>query len=411
MNQRLKDAMKRLRAIGLGFCVLVTLILGAFYLMYPREWSDFLQVMVLVKRDYQEPLSIGRMLDGAIAGLAGSANDPYTYFLTPERNRTVAMSAQGLTGAIGVTVNGEKEVRDRLVIREIRPDSGADRAGLQVEDAILRIEDTLVEDLSVDEAVAMIRGEPDTVVRLLIARAGEAEKEYRVMRSSTVPVETVQAGILKEEYLPGYRIGYVFIDYFAANSAEMFSELLDTLLEEGAQAMVVDLRYNSGGDVGATVKIAGRLLPDGELMRLNMRESEQVFTIKNANPVRIPYAVLINGGSASASEILAGAVQDRQAGLLIGTRSYGKGSVQSLYNLPTGSGLRVTEGRYYLPSGRSIDGEGIEPDYIVENDEGEEEDRQMLAALAFLKDIIEGDETLESILHASTRAAIAGAGQ
>ncbi|MCL2166691.1 MAG: S41 family peptidase [Clostridiales bacterium] len=403
MNQRLKDAMKRLRAIGLGFCVLVTIILGVLYLMYPREWSDFLQVMVLVKRDYQEPLSIGRMLDGAIAGIAGSANDPYTYFLPPERNRAVAMSAQGLTGAIGVTVNGEKEVKDRLIIREIRPDSGADRAGLRVEDAILRIEDTLVEDLSVDEAVAMIRGEPDTAVRLLIARAGEAEKEYRVMRSSTVPVETVQAGILKDEYLPGYRIAYIFIDYFAANSAEMFSDLLDTVLEEGAQAMVIDLRYNSGGDVGATVKIAGRLLPDGELMRLNMRESEQVFTIKNADPVRIPYAILINGGSASASEILAGAVQDRQAGILVGTRSYGKGSVQSLYNLPTGSGLRVTEGRYYLPSGRSIDGEGIDPDYIVENDEEDEDDRQMSAALAFLKDIIDGAETLESILRASPR--------
>jgi len=279
----------------------------------------------------------------------------------------------------------------------------------------------------------MIRGEPDTFVKLLIAREGEEDKEYSVKRSTTIPVQTVQAGFLREEYVPGYRIAYIFIDYFAGNSGEMFGELLDELLEDGAQALIIDLRFNGGGDVAATAKIAGRLLPNGELMRLVLRQEEQIFRIQDADPVKIPYVLLVNGGSASASEILAGVVQDNEAGLLVGTRTYGKGSVQSLYNLPTGSGLRVTEGKYYLPGGRCIDGEGILPDYVVEKSivteepaeenpketpnapserppgdaedgdesEGEAEDidEQIQKAVDLLKEIIDGAETVETLLE------------
>ncbi|MPN59522.1 hypothetical protein SDC9_207243 [bioreactor metagenome] len=146
------------------------------------------------------------------------------------------------------------------------------------------------------------------------------------------------------------------------------------------------------------MQIAGRLLPDGEVMKLAMRDAEQRFTIQGANPIDIPYIILVNGGSASASEILAGAIQDREGGVLVGTRTYGKGSVQSVYTLLSGSGLRVTEGRYYLPSGRSIDGEGILPDYLVENDPALEEDRQLQKALSLLKDVFEGKETLDTLL-------------
>jgi carboxyl-terminal processing protease len=368
--------------------------------LHPRETVDFVQVLYLVKKDFREPLSVGAMLDGAIAGIAKSAQDPYTYFLTPDSNRAVAMSSQGLTGAIGVTVGNEKEMGDRLVIKAVQPGTGAAKAGLQAGDAILQVEDTPVRDLTVDEAVAMIRGAPGTAIRLLIAREGEEEKEYLVNRSVTIPVETVQTGFLKDDYLPGYRVAYMFIDYFAGNTGEMFEAQLDGMLAEGAQALIIDLRYNGGGDVAAAAQIAGRLLPDGELMRLGMRDSEQIFRIKEANPVSIPYVLLVNGGSASASEILAGAVQDREGGLLVGVRTYGKGSVQSLYNLFTGSGLRVTEGRYYLPSGRCIDGEGILPDYVVEKNE-DEEDNQLGAALALVKELLDGAETLETLLAKS----------
>ena len=373
--------------------------------MYPRECMDFIQVMYLVKKDFREPLDAGRMLDGAIAGLADSAGDPYTYYLTPDRNRAVAISAQGYTGAIGVTVDNEKVREDRLMIKEVRPDSGAAAAGLRPDDAILRIEDRLVAELTTDEAVAMIRGEPDTWVRLLIAREGEEDKEYKVKRSSTITLETVQGGLLKDDYMPGRNIAYLYIDYFAGNSWQLFDELLDGMLEDGAEALIIDLRYNGGGDVASTAKIAGRLLPEGELMKLVMRNAEQVFYVQHADPVDIPYVILVNGASASASEILSGAVQDRQSGVLVGTRTYGKGSVQSLYNLSTGSGLRVTEGRYYLPGGRCIDGEGIEPDFVIESggDDEEGEDVQLTAALALIKPILEGKETVGSTLAKSPR--------
>jgi len=389
---------KNLINICLTVCVIVTLVVATAFVMYPRECADFIQVMYLLKKDFREPLGVGRMLDGAIAGLAESANDHYTYYLTPERNRIVAMASQGYTGAIGVTVDGDKVMEDRLVIREVRPDSGAAQAGLKADDGILRVEDTPVRELTVDEAVAMIRGEPDTWVRLLIAREGEEDKEYRVKRTATITLETVQAGILKEDYLPGRRVAYIYIDYFAGNTWQLFDELLDEMLEDGAEALIIDLRYNGGGDVAATSRIAGRLLPDGVLMKLALRESEQVFYIRDADPIDIPYAILVNGGSASASEILAGAVQDGRAGLLIGTRTYGKGSVQSLYDLATGSGLRVTEGRYYLPGGRCIDGEGIIPDFVADIDDADEKDSQIAAAIELLRRILDGEDTVESLL-------------
>ena len=409
------DGKKSLVRLFLAFCVLVTLGVSLLFTFYPRQLADFFQVLYLVRKDFREPLSISHMLDGAITGLADSAGDKYTYYLTPDRNRRASMAARGETGAIGVTVGGEKEADGTLIIREIKPDSGAAAAGLHIGDAILRVGDMDMTELTVDEAVAMIRGEPDTFVRLLIAREGEEDREYSVKRSTTIAVETVQAGFLKDDYLPGYQIAYIFIDYFASNSGGMFEELLDEMLEGGAQALIIDLRYNGGGDVAATVQIAGRLLPNGELMRLGLRNDEQIFRIQRGNPIDIPYAILVNGGSASASEILAGAVQDGESGLLIGTRTYGKGSVQSLYDLPTGSGLRVTEGRYYLPSGRCIDGEGIIPDFIVENpiygeglagvsgapgDVSDEEDRdvQLQTALDLLKEVIDGTETIASLL-------------
>jgi carboxyl-terminal processing protease len=389
---------KSLAVVGLTFCVLTTLAAGALFIMHPRQWIDFAQVLFLVKQDFREVMDTGSMLDGAIAGLAEAAEDKYTYYLTPERNKMVAMSAQGLTGGIGVTIASVKEEEDRLLIREVRADSGAAAAGLRPEDAILRIDDTLVKDLTVDEAVALVRGEPETYVRLLIARADEEDKEYSVRRTNTITLDTVQAGFLKEEYLPGHKTAYMLIDYFARNSGDLFNELLDDLLTEGAECLILDLRYNGGGDVGATMQIAGRLLPDGEVMKLVMRDTEQLFTIREARPIEIPYVVLVNGGSASASEILAGAIQDREGGVLVGSRTYGKGSVQSIYTLLSGGGLRVTEGLYYLPSGRLIDGQGILPDYPVENDPALEEDRQLQEALALLQDILEGKETVSRLL-------------
>jgi len=399
----MKQILKGLRSLFLILCVIVTLCLAVAYFAFPRELTDFAQVMYYMKKDFREPLGVGRMLDGATAGIAGSANDIYTYYLTPDQNKRVAMSTQGLTGAVGITVNGVKEKEDRLIIREVRPDSGAARAGLRVDDAILRVEDKLISDLTVDEAVAMIRGEPNTFVSLLIEREGEAQKEYSVQRLSTIAVETVQSGLLMDKYAPGYKIGYIYIDYFAQNTSAMFDEHLDSLLEEGAQALVIDLRFNGGGDVWATQRVAGRLLPDGPLMKLKCRDSEEEFLISGAKPIEIPYVLLVNGASASSSEILAGAVQDRQGGLLVGARTYGKGSVQLLYVLKTGSGLRVTEGRYYLPGGKSIDGLGINPDFIVESNTENGGDAQLEKAVSLLTDQIDGKETLASILASKSK--------
>jgi carboxyl-terminal processing protease len=383
----MKKVLKVIGAVILIFCVLFTSVFGAVAVAYPRQVLDFFEVMVHIKQDFLEPITLGALIDGATVGLTEAADDAYTYYLDPETNKTVSLSNAGKTGGIGVTVEGIKSAEDRLVIREVAPDSGAQAAGLLPQDAILRVEDQWVKDMSVEQTISLVRGEPGTTVRLLIHREGQEDREYTVERTNMLALETVVGGIMKETYLPGHKIGYIAIGSFAQNSHELFDELLDQLLEDGVEALILDLRNNGGGDVAATTKIAGRLMPNGELIRLKLRGGlSQSFQIVNANPIKIPLVVLVNGGSASASEILSGAIQDNKTGTLVGTRTYGKGSVQNVYTLLTGAGLRVTEGKYLLPSGRSIDGVGVEPDYVVEYDPQAEQDAQLDKAVELLKE-------------------------
>jgi carboxyl-terminal processing protease len=401
----LKSFFKNIVGLALTVCVIISLTVTAFFAMYPREWVDFIQVMYFVNKGFKEPIPVGTMLEGAIAGLAGSAGDRHTFYLPPERNMRRLMATQGLTGAIGVTIDSTKQAEDRIIIREVRPNSGAAAAGLWPEDAILQIDDRLVDGLTVDECVALIRGAPDTYVSLLVAREGEAEKTYVVKRTATITIETVMAGFLKDELTGADKIGYISIDYFARNTGDAFDESLDFLLEEGAQGLILDVRFNGGGDVLSTAQVAGRLLPGGELMTLARRDSSQLYSIYRPNPISIPYVILINGASASASEILAGAVQDGARGLLVGTGTFGKGSVQQIYTLLSGSGLNVTEGLYSLPSGRLIEGEGIEPDFLVASDPAGETDPQLQKAVELMKDIIAGRETVQTLLAKSDRQA------
>lgn len=381
----MKKILKGVGSVLLAFCVLVTGAVGAVTVVYPRQMVDFVEVMYHVKQDFLEPVTLGTLIDGATQGITEAVKDSHTYYLDPEANRLMMLNNMGQTGGIGVTIDGTKESEDRLIIREITPDSGAKAAGLKPGDAILKVDDTWIKDLTVDQAIAMVRGEPDTTVRLLIHREGEEDKEYVVKRSIMLNVETVIGGILKEDYLKGHKLGYIAIGSFAQNSPDMFEEILTQLEDEKIEALILDLRNNGGGDVNATVKIASRLLPNGELLRLVMRGGvSESFQITESRQIKVPLVVLVNGGSASASEILSGAIQDGKAGILVGTRTYGKGSVQNVYNLLTGSGLRVTEGKYLLPSGRCIDGTGIDPDYVVEADETGETDPQLDKAVELI---------------------------
>lgn len=381
----MKKILKGVGSVLLAFCVLVTGAVGAVTVVYPRQMVDFVEVMYHVKQDFLEPVTLGTLIDGATQGITEAVKDSHTYYLDPEANRLMMLNNMGQTGGIGVTIDGTKESEDRLIIREITPDSGAKTAGLKPGDAILKVDDTWIKDLTVDQAIAMVRGEPDTTVRLLIHREGEEDKEYVVKRSIMLNVETVIGGILKEDYLKGHKLGYIAIGSFAQNSPDMFEEILTQLEDEKIEALILDLRNNGGGDVNATVRIASRLLPNGELIRLVMRGgASESFQITESRQIKLPLVVLVNGGSASASEILSGAIQDGKAGILVGTRTYGKGSVQNVYNLLTGSGLRVTEGKYLLPSGRCIDGTGIDPDYVVEADETGETDPQLDKAVELI---------------------------
>jgi len=383
----MKKVLKGIGAVILAFCVLVTGVFGAVAVAYPREVMDFFSVMYYIKRDFLEPVTLGTLIDGATEGLAKAVDDPHTYYMDPETYRMVYLSNSGKTGGIGITVEGVKSQEDVLIIKEVSPDSGAQAAGLKPGDGILRVDDAWVKDMTVDQIISMVRGEPGTTVRLLIRREGEEDKEYVVNRTNMLDLETVVGGVMKEDYLPGHKLGYIAISNFARNSYQLFDDLLNQLLEEGVEGLILDLRNNGGGDVAATIKIAGRLMPDGELMRLVLRNGvNQSFRIVDADPVDLPLVVLVNGGSASASEILAGAIQDNERGVLIGTLTYGKGSVQNVYSLLTGAGLRVTEGKYLLPSGRSIDGVGIEPDIVVEYDREAEKDAQLEAAIQWMSE-------------------------
>ncbi|AJE03177.1 S41 family peptidase [Geobacter pickeringii] len=325
----------------------------------------FTDVLAIVKKSYVEEVDTKKLIYGAINGMLASL-DPHSSFMPPDTYKEMKIDTKGSFGGLGIEIT----IKDGIltVISPIE-DTPAFRAGIKSGDQILKIEDRFTKDMSIMDAVKRMRGPKGTKVTLTVMREGfDKPKDYTLVRD-VIQVKSVRFKTLDNGY------GYVRIAQFQEKTDDDLAKALSALKgENGGQlkGLVLDLRNDPGGLLDQAVRVADHFIEDGLIVYTEGREkdSKMKFSAKKAGTEpNYPMVVLINGGSASASEIVAGALQDHKRAVVMGTQSFGKGSVQTIIPLSDESGLRLTTARYYTPSGRSIQAKGITPDITVERAE------------------------------------------
>lgn len=344
-----------------------------------KSLETFSNVLSLIQKNYVESVDTTDVLQGAIRGMLSSL-DPHSSYLKPDDFKELKLETKGSFTGIGIEIT----IRDS-VLTIVSPIEGTpgDKAGLQAGDKIIKIGKEFTKDLTLMEAVKQLRGPKKTKVTISIHREGWGElKEYTIVRD-VIPLHSVKYKVLD----PGY--AYIRISNFQSKTTKDFKAALRDLTSKGRIAgLVLDLRNNPGGLLAQSVKVADVFISQGVIVSTKGRVKEQ-NTIYNARPSSkkydFPIVVLVNEGSASASEIVAGALQDHKKALIVGTQTFGKGSVQTIIPMTNGAGLRLTTARYYTPSGRSIQAKGIEPDIIIEKIVPVEKDKDKKAR-SFLRE-------------------------
>ncbi len=323
-----------------------------------EELRTFSEVFGRIKRDYVEPVSDKKLLEGAIKGMLAEL-DPHSTYLDGEHFKELKEGTTGQFGGLGIEVTMENGF-----VKVVSPidDTPAQRAGVKAGDLIVRLDDKPVKGMSLTEAVKIMRGEPGTDIELTIIREGEeAPLKIKITRA-IIKVKSVKQKLLEKDF------GYVRISSFQSRTGENLIEAIEKLKTENKgnlKGLVLDLRNNPGGVLNAAVDVSDAFLDKGLIVytKGRIKNAEMRF---NAEPDDIvngaPIVVLINAGSASASEIVAGALQDHHRAVIMGEKSFGKGSVQTILPTSNGGAVKLTTARYYTPSGRSIQAEGIEPD-------------------------------------------------
>lgn len=367
-------------AVGLIAATFFTTLGGLYYLLNVGSGDaastlKFVRALQIIKSRYVEEVPMDTLMTGAIKGMVGSLGDPHSIYMDPKLYKEFMIETEGSFGGVGIVV-GVKE-KMLTVVSPIEGTPG-DLAGIKNGDLILQIDGKDTKDMALDEAVNKIRGPEGSQVVLTIKR-GDQVKDYTLTRTN------IQIKTISGKMLPG-NIGYIRLAMFNENTGADFIKQYQELESAGMKAVVLDLRDNPGGLLEESVKVAGKFVPRGPVVSVVMRDGHRETHTSSLDAVKYPVAVLVNGGSASASEIVAGAIQDTQAGTLVGTKTYGKGSVQTLMRIDNGA-IKLTIAKYLTPNDRSINGIGIEPDVIIEQQlNGEAEtDIQLNKALEIVK--------------------------
>ena len=321
-----------------------------------------------------------KLFYGAMKGVVGATGDPYTRFVEPEQLKEESIEMEGQYGGLGIYI-GQKD-RKTLVISPIEG-TPADRAGLKPMDEIVKVGDKVIVGMDQNEVVKMLRGPAKTKVRIWVRRNGKDQLlKFDLVR------EVVRIKSARMEMLPGGS-AYIRLVHFNQKSGAELQEAIRTAESKNAKGILLDLRNNPGGLLNAAVDVASLFLDGGLVvgMKGRVEKANDTLYADSGKNTRLPAVVLINEGSASASEIVAGALQDRKRAVLVGKKSFGKGSVQTLFNLPDGAGMYVTIARYYTPSGKVIDHVGLVPDVKVEGEPQRDlkKDKQVPKGLAILK--------------------------
>ena len=333
-----------------------------------KNLEVFSNILSIVQQNYVDDIDSRETIEGAIKGMLTSL-DPHSSYLKPDDFKELQVETKGSFSGIGIEITIKD---DMLTVVSPIEDTPAFKAGIEAGDRIIKIEGQATKDMSLLEAVKELRGEKGSEVTISIHREGMLDlQDYTIVRD-VIPIYSVRSRVLE----PGY--GYIRITNFQRNTAQDLQISLGDFIKEGPlKGMVLDLRNNPGGLLDSSVKIVDIFLDEGIIVSTKGRLLDQNMEFSahsSAFKYDFPIVILINGGTASASEIVAGALQDHKRALILGTQSFGKGSVQTIIPMADGAGLRLTTARYYTPNGTSIQATGITPDVLVPKIVAAEED-------------------------------------
>ncbi len=323
-----------------------------------EDLRTFTEIFAKIKNDYVEPVEDKTLLENAIRGML-SGLDPHSAYLIPEDYRELQAGTSGEFGGLGIEVGMEDGF-----VKVIAPidDTPAKRAGVEAGDLIIRLDETPVKGMTLAEAVKIMRGKPGTDITLTVVREGEDKPLKITITRAVIKITSVKSEMIE----PGY--GYLRITQFQSRTGESVRDQVAKLKKSSGgelKGLVLDLRSNPGGVLSAAVSVSDAFLKKGIIVYTEGRLDDAKLKF-NAKPTDVlegaPMVVLVDGGSASASEIVAGALQDHKRAIVMGDKTFGKGSVQTILPMENGSALKLTTARYYTPSGRSIQAKGIEPD-------------------------------------------------
>ena len=361
----------RHRAWYLAPAILLTLLIGIFLgkgwerTGYATEAYEelraFSEVLTKVQKHYVEPVKVKDLVQGAIRGML-STLDPHSAYMTPDMYKEIQVETKGEFGGVGIQI-GIKD--NRLTV--IAPIEGtpAHRAGIKAGDHITKVNDDATKDLTLMDAVRKMRGPKGTKVALTVRRQGNPEPLVFELVRDIIKIRSVRSEVIED------KIGYIRVSQFQESTGKDLGKALKKFQEQNLQSTILDLRNNPGGLLNAAVEVSEHFVGPGKLIvyikTRDGRKDEYVSRAKEQQDER-PMISLVNEGSASASEIVAGALQDWELAAVVGTTTFGKGSVQTILPLSDGSGLRLTTAKYYTPKGRSIQSTGITPDIVVKRD-------------------------------------------
>jgi carboxyl-terminal processing protease len=345
-----------------------------------EELRAFTEVFGKIKSDYVEPVDDRKLINQAIAGMLAGL-DPHSSYLDKEAFREMQVGTRGEFGGLGIEVGMEDGF-----VKVVSPidDSPASRAGIKAGDLIVKLDDTFVKGLSLNDAVKQMRGKPDSPITLTIARKGETKPLTFTLKRAVIKIQSVKSTLLE----PGY--AYFRVSQFQGPTGEALANAIQTVFKQNAgpmKGLVLDLRNDPGGLLSGAVAVSAAFLPKNDLVvytdgrtedaKMRLTASPENYLSSNGKPdylsklpaavKDVPMVVLVNSGSASASEIVAGALQDHHRAVIMGTQTFGKASVQTVLPLGNGTAIKLTTARYYTPNGRSIQAKGILPDITLDD--------------------------------------------
>lgn len=340
----------------------------------------------LIDEKYMGEVDEDALKEGLYKGYVQGLDDLYSVYYDEEETKELYETTEGEYSGIGAVLSQDLK-SGVITLVQIYEDSPADKAGLKDEDILTKVGTLDVTGMDLSEVVTYIKGEKGTEVELTVLRGEDADEVTVTAVRDTVEAQTVEYEMLEDQ------IGYLAVSEFDSVTYGQYEEALEALSDQGMEGLVVDLRNNPGGNLNTVCDMLDLVLPEGTIVYMEDKEGKrQTYSSDDAHQLDVPMAVLVNGNSASASEIYAGAIQDHEAGTIVGTQTYGKGVVQQIFDLGDGTSVKLTIAEYFTPKGRSINGEGVTPDLEVEYEPDEkdpEADNQLEAAAEAVKQAVE----------------------